>query len=355
MNEKSTLRALLTGWRGKNYTEEDFTLAKKQAEAAVMMFVDAMAAGLPADSPAAAEAAEAHRAAISDWYYDCSYDMQVGLAEMYLADSRFSQHYEDYKGGLAQYVHDAIIANAIDKVSFKGQIKDKFAATKVAEAQKEVNKWRSLDPAEYHTPEGMDALKQKIGGILESIPYEQKTARSAIQDICNSTRKTVANQAPTYAKVMSDYSEASEQIREIEKALSLGNRASADTALRKLQSITRNNVSTNYGQRLNLAQQLEQEGGKPFISGLAGQALSSPTARGLAGAGELATLLSSFYNPSVALALPFQTPKLVGMGLYKAGQVGEKLARVAKPIGANATNVNTLSSILNAINRTKED
>lgn len=101
--------------RIKNYTEEDFTLAKKQAEAAVMMFVDAMAAGLLADSPAAAEAAEAHRAAISDWYYECSYDMQVGLAEMYLADSRFSKHYEDYKVGLAQYVHDAIIANAIDK------------------------------------------------------------------------------------------------------------------------------------------------------------------------------------------------------------------------------------------------
>ena len=101
--------------RIKNYTEEDFTLAKKQAEAAVMMFIDAMAAGLSADSPEAAEAAEAHRAAISDWYYDCSYDMQVGLAEMYLADSRFSQHYEDYKVGLTQYVHDAIIANAIDK------------------------------------------------------------------------------------------------------------------------------------------------------------------------------------------------------------------------------------------------
>ena len=101
--------------RIKNYTDEDFALAKKQAEAAVMMFVDAMNAGFSPDSTEAAEAAEAHRSAISDWYYECSYEMQAGLAEMYLADARFKQHYENYQSGLAQYVHDVIIANAIDK------------------------------------------------------------------------------------------------------------------------------------------------------------------------------------------------------------------------------------------------
>jgi hypothetical protein len=31
---------------------------------------------------------------------------------MYLADPRFTQHYEDVAPGLAQYVHDAIHANA---------------------------------------------------------------------------------------------------------------------------------------------------------------------------------------------------------------------------------------------------
>lgn len=101
--------------RVKNYTDEDFVLAQKQAEAAVMMFIDARNAGYSPESDAAAEAAEAHRAAITDWYYECSYDMQVGLAEMYLADSRFTEHYENYQSGLAKYVHDAIIANAITK------------------------------------------------------------------------------------------------------------------------------------------------------------------------------------------------------------------------------------------------
>jgi hypothetical protein len=99
--------------RLSGYSAEDVELAKKQAAEAVQMFLDAMTAGLPADSPEAAAAAEAHRKAISDWWYACSYDMQTNLAAMYLQDSRFTQHYEDVRPGLAQYVHDAIFANAL--------------------------------------------------------------------------------------------------------------------------------------------------------------------------------------------------------------------------------------------------
>ena len=59
---------------------------------------------------ALAEAAPAvHR---EPWFYDCGYDMHRGLAEMYLADERFAKHYDDLAPGLAQYVHDAMVANA---------------------------------------------------------------------------------------------------------------------------------------------------------------------------------------------------------------------------------------------------
>ena len=250
---------------------------------------------------------------------------------------------------------DQTLKNAKDSLSYKGKIKDDEAFKVFNELENEIAKWKKTNPAEYHTPEGLDALKQRIGAITNRIPYEELNSNRIGKDIYNSVKDTISKQAPTYSKVMSDYTEASEQIREIEKALSLGGKASADTALRKLQSLTRNNVSTNYGQRLNLAQQLEQEGGKPFISMLAGQALSSPTARGLAGAGELATVLGSFYNPVALGALPFQTPKLVGMSLYKAGQAGAKLGDIGTKAGITATRANTLSSILNAIKRTKEE
>nr|MBA2420841.1 TipAS antibiotic-recognition domain-containing protein [Thermoleophilaceae bacterium] len=35
-----------------------------------------------------------------------------GLADMYVADERFSAHYERRADGLARYVHEAIHANA---------------------------------------------------------------------------------------------------------------------------------------------------------------------------------------------------------------------------------------------------
>ena len=71
-----------------------------------------MNAGKPADSPEAMDGAEAHRQQINDAFYDCSYEIHVGLAEMYLADPRFTATYEKIAPGLAQYLHDAIKANA---------------------------------------------------------------------------------------------------------------------------------------------------------------------------------------------------------------------------------------------------
>jgi hypothetical protein len=62
----------------------------------------------------------------------------------------------------------------------------------------------------------------------------------------------VAQQAPDYAVAMDNYSKSADLLREMERALSLGNKASADTALRKLTSLMRNNVNTNYGERLRL-------------------------------------------------------------------------------------------------------
>ena len=99
--------------RTANYTESDWETIKAEQQAAVELFISAMNAGLPADSDEAAIAAEAHRICIDKWFYPCSHEMQSGLAEMYIADERFAKTYNDQVEGLAQYVHDAIIANAL--------------------------------------------------------------------------------------------------------------------------------------------------------------------------------------------------------------------------------------------------
>ena len=50
---------------------------------------------------------------IERWVYDLDHGFQAGgWADMYLAKPRFTKPYEDLAPGLAQYVHDAIHANA---------------------------------------------------------------------------------------------------------------------------------------------------------------------------------------------------------------------------------------------------
>ncbi|MBL7498554.1 MerR family transcriptional regulator [Frankia sp. CNm7] len=102
--------------RAAAYTKDDWARLKAEGDTALRAWRDALLAGLPADGPEAMALAEEHRQHITRWFYDCGYDIHVGLAEMYLADERFTQVYEDVAPGLAQYVHDAILANAVSHI-----------------------------------------------------------------------------------------------------------------------------------------------------------------------------------------------------------------------------------------------
>ncbi len=71
-----------------------------------------MKAGKQPADPDVMDIAERHRLSIDRWFYPCGPGMHRGLADMYLADPRFTKTYEDQATGLAQYVRDAIHANA---------------------------------------------------------------------------------------------------------------------------------------------------------------------------------------------------------------------------------------------------
>ena len=46
------------------------------------------------------------------WFYECSYEIHQGLAEMYVSDERFKEFYDSMRPGLAEHLRDAIGANA---------------------------------------------------------------------------------------------------------------------------------------------------------------------------------------------------------------------------------------------------
>lgn len=218
---------------------------------------------------------------------------------------------------------DQAVSDAAKVATFKGQVKNTRAAQLQQAIADNIAEWKALDPAEFHTPEGLDALKQRIGGLVESIPFEEKTARMVGTKVYNSIKQEIQKQAPVYADTMKAYSEATEQIREIERALSLGGKASVDTAVRKLQSLTRNNVNTNYGNRLALAQEMEQQGGRAIMPALSGQALSAWTPRGLGGVAAGGLGLGGFMAggaPAAVGAMALQSPRLMGEAAYAAGR-----------------------------------
>lgn len=263
-----------------------------------------------------------------------SFDDVVGEAKGALGKMREARA-ADYRSGMVDISNDkAVIAfkpidDAMRKIgqmgSYKGQQINKNAAGTVDDLTAMIDNWRSLDPAEFHTPEGLDALKQAIGDIRDGTQFGT-AARRATDEVYNAVKNQITAQAPTYAKVMRDYSEASALLKEIESGLSLGSKASKDTAVRKLQSLLRNNAQTNYGNRLNLASQLEQKGGADLMPALAGQSMSSAMPRGLSGGIQKAGafgigVASPGTIPALLAAAPFTSPRLVGEGLYGLGRL----------------------------------
>ena len=261
-------------------------------------------------------------------------DAKANLTQMNLDKQK------DYRSGMVNIKNDKsvldftgidnAIKNAESMAYFKGKVKDKTAASVLEDMKAKVNDWKNSDPAEYHTPEGMDNLKQSLWEDFGKLNPTEKTAYSAGKQVYDSVKSEISKQAPEYAKVMKEYTDASELTKEIERSLSLGNKASADTAMRKLQSLMRNNVNTNYGQRLDLAQQLQTAGGKNIMPALAGQAMGDWTPRGIqrATAGLEGMGAYAIGGPALAaLDVASSSPRLVGETAYKYGQLANALTK----------------------------
>jgi hypothetical protein len=236
--------------------------------------------------------------------------------------------------------------DAVGKFGFKGKMQP-GAEEVMPRVKGLLDEWQqraAQDPA-FLTVEGMDALKRHLQDLTPD--FNNRTGRAFVTEVVDKVKSGIVAQRPEYAKAMKDYWESSGQLDEIARSLSLTDKASTDTALRKLQSLMRNNVNTNYGQRLVSAEALEQSGAN-ILPQVAGQAMNSWTPRGMQGA--VATG-SSMANPASAVVLPAFSPRFVGETVRGAGLVGNNpkaqalmdALRRALPAGTRATTVDTPS------------
>ena len=96
--------------RTARYTKDDWKRIMAQQKAVTDGYVASMEAGDALDSPTVFAVVEKHLASISDNFYTLPGEMFGNLAEMWVADQRFTKNIDKAKPGLAQFQHDAVSA-----------------------------------------------------------------------------------------------------------------------------------------------------------------------------------------------------------------------------------------------------
>ena len=196
-----------------------------------------------------------------------------------------------------------------------------------------LDKWKMLDPAEFHTPGQLDLFKRELGNIRDSYEFGTPEYKAA-SDAYSAARKTIADAAPVYDKVMGDYADATSLVKDLQKSLSLNDKASSITTMNKLMGIL-NPKNIRAGE---LGQVLKDNAPPTLFPGLAGAALNPVLPRGMQGVvdGGLLAAGAHFLSPQALLAAPVFSPRLVGSAAFRAGTVGKVLEPVADAAGSAA-------------------
>ncbi|MEQ1564378.1 MAG: MerR family transcriptional regulator [Myxococcota bacterium] len=96
--------------RTSRYGRAEWEAIRAEAAAVNERLGELLRAGADPASGEARDAAEAHRAHIDRWFYPVTPEIHLGLAEMYVADPRFTATYDQVAPGLAQWLRAAVVA-----------------------------------------------------------------------------------------------------------------------------------------------------------------------------------------------------------------------------------------------------
>ncbi len=265
---------------------------------------------------------------------------------------------EAYRNGMVDVAKDKTIlefqpiydrlGKLRDRAYMGDKVKNPSAAAVYEKAKGIVDDWAAGDPAQFHTPEGMDGLKQRLGDLSNDFATDNnRRAASIATGIYGEVRDVIGKQAPGYFKVMKEYQTAAEKLADIERSLSLKSGAPVDTSIRKLQSILRNNANTNYGRRADLGRTIEEAGADTMFPSLAGQQLNATTPRGLgavtAGGGVMGAIPT---GGTSLIALPLTSPRLVGEAAYAGGRFAGGVSDFAQNLaGRTAPFADTVTNL----------
>jgi MerR family transcriptional regulator, thiopeptide resistance regulator len=98
--------------RTKQYGKAEWEQIRREADGIYARLAELMGEGAAPDDARCKGVALAHRAHIDRWFYPCSREMQVNLAEMYISDPRFTANLDKIAPGFARFLRDAIVASS---------------------------------------------------------------------------------------------------------------------------------------------------------------------------------------------------------------------------------------------------
>lgn len=187
------------------------------------------------------------------------------------------------------------------------------SASEIQNIIDDVRSWSDMTPA------GLDTLRQRIGSFNTTTPTSSKVAA----DIAESLKETISSAVPGYRETLSKYAKASETIDEMQRALSLRDQGTIDSAIRKL-IITMKHDSEFRGM---LLKELDTKTGGDLTAKIAGRA-ASPLISGRLGT--MATAVAAgggaylTHNPALLGIMALASPKMAtalarGLGITGRG------------------------------------
>ena len=158
------------------------------------------------------------------------------------------------------------------------------------------------------TPKGMDTLKRQ----LDNFYGESKHSRAITESMRSEVKGVLDRKVPGYAALNKAYEKSTGLITDIQKALSLNTRSSADTAITKLKNAL--NESNDF--RMSLVQQIDKLAGADIEKMIAGYKLQQWHPQGWLGrsvdAGVLLSSLFGVANPQILAVLAMSSPRIMG-------------------------------------------
>ncbi len=157
------------------------------------------------------------------------------------------------------------------------------------------------------TPKGLDMLKRN----LDSFYSPNKNINAFVTPLRSKVKEMIIKEVPEYGPMMQKYEQWSELIRDVKQNLSMGEKSSVESAIRKLMSSVRDDNEF----RRSLIQELEKSGHTDLLDKISGMQMKDilPTMHGgtqLAAGAIMSAIITG--DPRLLLGLPLASPRLVG-------------------------------------------